>query len=160
MNFSFLSYLILFLLTVLVEILGTIGGFGSSIFFVSIAQFFFDFQTVLALTGLLHVFSNSSKLFLFWQHIDWKLVAWLGISSVVLAIAGAFLTTVIRFEYARTVLGIFMILFSILFLAKPGIRIAPTLFNSVSRRSPGRLSRRLRRHRRRHPGPGDGIVQS
>jgi uncharacterized membrane protein YfcA len=131
MNFSFPSYVLLFLLTILVEILGTIGGFGSSIFFVSIAQLFYDFQTVLALTGLLHVFSNSSKLFLFWHTIDWKLVLWLGVSSIILAIIGAFLTTILSFQYARVVLGIFLVIFSIIFFFKPDLKLAPTLSNSI-----------------------------
>ncbi|CAN5516428.1 hypothetical protein BH10BAC4_BH10BAC4_13520 [soil metagenome] len=128
---SFLSYLIFFVLTILVEILGTLGGFGSSIFFVSTAQLFYDFQTVLALTGLLHVFSNSSKLFLFWNTIDWKLVLWLGVSSVILAIVGAYLTTIISFQYARLVLGIFLIVFSIILFIKPALKITPTLSNSI-----------------------------
>jgi uncharacterized membrane protein YfcA len=70
------------------EILGTLGGFGSSLFFVSLSQFFFDFQTVLALTGLLHVFSNVAKIILFRKTIDWKLVLWLGVASTLFAIGG------------------------------------------------------------------------
>ena len=39
-----------FLIALLSEIVGTIGGFGSSVFFVPLAGLFFDFHTVLALT--------------------------------------------------------------------------------------------------------------
>jgi hypothetical protein len=60
----------------LAEILGTVGGFGSSLLFVSIGQFFFDFPTVLALTGLLHIFSNIAKLWFFRKTIDKKLSLW------------------------------------------------------------------------------------
>ena len=39
------------LLALLCEILGTVGGFGSSLFFVPIAGFFLDFQSVLGTTA-------------------------------------------------------------------------------------------------------------
>jgi hypothetical protein len=42
-----------FLIALLSEIVGTIGGFGSSVFFVPLAGLFFDFHTVLALTSIL-----------------------------------------------------------------------------------------------------------
>ena len=45
------------------EIIGTVGGFGSSVFFVPVAQFFFSLKIVLGLTAILHVFSNLSKIF-------------------------------------------------------------------------------------------------
>lgn len=39
------------ILSVLAEILGTVGGFGSSVFFVPMASYFMDFQTVLSITA-------------------------------------------------------------------------------------------------------------
>ncbi len=128
---NYFNFFLFFLLTLVAEILGTLGGFGSSLFFVSLSQFFFDFQTVLALTGLLHIFSNTAKIFLFRKTIDWKLVLWLGVSSMVLAIIGSYLTTIIDFQYARLVLGIFLISLSIFFLWKPGFTLNPTLKNSI-----------------------------
>ncbi|NJN43163.1 MAG: sulfite exporter TauE/SafE family protein [Flammeovirgaceae bacterium] len=126
-----MEFVIFFLLTLFAEILGTIGGFGSSLFFVSFLQFLYDFQTVLALTGILHVFSNSAKLILFWKTIDWKLVLWLGVSSVVLAIGGAILTRYVEFEYAKILLGIFLIVFPIWMLARPKDQVKPTVANSI-----------------------------
>jgi uncharacterized membrane protein YfcA len=126
-----MGYVIFFLLTLLAEILGTIGGFGSSMFFVGLAQFAYDFKTVLALTGLLHIFSNISKLILFRQSIQWKLVLWLGVSSTLLAIVGAFLTRWIEFTYAKLLLGLFLTFFSLWMWWRPSDRISPTLRNSV-----------------------------
>jgi uncharacterized protein len=124
--------LFLFLVILLLsEILGTIGGFGSSVLFVPLAQFFFDFQTVLALTGLLHVFSNTAKLILFYKTINWKLVLWLGIGSVVFVLVGAWLTQVVSFAFAKTLLGIFLVGFSIFFLRNPAVSLKPTHANLV-----------------------------
>lgn len=132
MNTTGLAALILFfLITLVAEILGTLGGFGSSLFFVSLAQFLYDFQTVLAFTGLLHIFSNSAKLILFRKNIDWRLVLWLGVSSIALAIVGAYVTRVVSFSYARLVLGIFLIGFSLFFFWKPDFKLAASIRNSV-----------------------------
>jgi uncharacterized protein len=51
-----------FLIALFSEVVGTVAGFGSSVFFVPLAGLFFDFREVLALTSILHVFSNAAKL--------------------------------------------------------------------------------------------------
>jgi uncharacterized membrane protein YfcA len=53
------------LLALLAEIAGTVGGFGSSLFFVPIASYFLDFHSVLGITALFHVSSNLSKIAFF-----------------------------------------------------------------------------------------------
>jgi uncharacterized protein len=123
--------LLFFALTLIAEILGTIGGFGSSLFFVPLSQFFFNFQTVLALTGILHVFSNSSKIWLFRKSIDWKVTLWLGGSSILLAITGAFLTRFVSFQYASLTLGIFLMCFSLFLFLKPAFSVSPSVKNSI-----------------------------
>lgn len=122
---------IFFVLTIIAEILGTLGGFGSSLFFVPLSQFFFDFQTVLALTGILHVFSNTSKIVLFRKTIDWKVTLWLGGSSILLAIAGALLTRMVSFQYAGLALGIFLMGFSAVLFYRPQFKISPSIKNSI-----------------------------
>jgi uncharacterized membrane protein YfcA len=124
---DYFSLGIFFLITLITEIIGTIGGFGSSLFFVPLAQFFFSMQVVLALTGILHVFSNISKIILFRKTIAWKIVLGLGVSSVVMCIVGAYLTTVMDFSYARRTLGVFLILLSAFLLMKPQFRLMPGL---------------------------------
>ena len=108
-----------FLIALLSEIVGTIGGFGSSVFFVPLAGLFFDFHTVLALTSILHVFSNAAKLVLFGRHVRWRLLLLLGIPSVVCVILGALLSTKLQFKYTELILGLFLIAFSVLFTANP-----------------------------------------
>jgi uncharacterized protein len=121
-----------FFLAFLSEIAGTVGGFGSSIFFVPLAQFFFDFKMVLGITAMLHVFSNAAKLIFFREHFSWKLVLWIGVPSVLLVIAGAYLSDDINVRYAELILALFCILFSLFFLWKPDFKIAPTIANGAS----------------------------
>lgn len=126
------SYLLFFFLALVCEIIGTIGGFGSSVFFVPMAGWFFDFKTVLGITGLMHVFSNSSKLILFRKHIEWKLFLRVGLPSIVLVVAGAWLSQYIQIDHADLYLGIFLVVLSVALLILPKIKIAPTLFNSIA----------------------------
>lgn len=119
------------LLALIAEVIGTIGGFGSSMFFVPLAGFFFDMKTVLGITAIFHVFSNISKLFLFRRTIDWRVTLAFGIPSVIFVILGAWLTTVISFRFDQLVLGVFLIVFSTILLARPGFRLQPSVTTST-----------------------------
>ena len=94
-----------FLIAFLSEVIGTIAGFGSSVFFVPLAGFLFGFHEVLALTSVLHVFSNSAKLLLFRQHVQWKLLLLLGLPGIVFVILGAFLSRQVEFRFTELILG-------------------------------------------------------
>lgn len=123
---------ILFLLAAfLCEILGTVGGFGSSVFFVPIARFFFSFNMVLAITGILHVFSNVNKLLLFRNSIDKKLLQYYGIPSVLLVLAGSYLSTHTSFELAELTLAFFLVIFSATLLMLPNLQLPATRNNAL-----------------------------
>ncbi len=123
---------ILFLLAAFIcEILGTVGGFGSSVFFVPIARFFFSFNMVLAITGILHVFSNVNKLLLFRNSIDKKLLQYYGIPSVLLVLAGSYLSTHTSFELAELTLAFFLVIFSATLLMLPNLQLPATRNNAL-----------------------------
>lgn len=127
-----MKYFLFLLVTLISEILGTIGGFGSSIFMVSLSQFFFSFQTVLAITGLLHVFSNSSKIWLFRKSINWKVSLLLGIPGTLFVIIGAWLTTLIKLTWAEAALGVLLIVTSTLMWVKPDWKIKYSKFSAIT----------------------------
>jgi len=104
------------LLALLAEVIGTIGGFGSSVFFVPIANFYFDFQTVLGLTAVFHVASNLSKILLFRKGLDKDLILYLGIPAIAFVIVGGFLSRLITSSWLEVILGIFLVTLSLLFL--------------------------------------------
>lgn len=111
------------LLALLAEIIGTVGGFGSSVFFVPVANFYFDFQSVLGITALFHVASNLSKIALFRKGLDWKLITYLGIPAVIFVIIGGFVSKYLATTYLEGALGIFLISLSLLFLIKENLVI-------------------------------------
>ncbi|MBK7964313.1 MAG: sulfite exporter TauE/SafE family protein [Bacteroidetes bacterium] len=121
-----------YILALISEIIGTVGGFGSSVFFVPIATFFFEPKIVLGLTALLHVFSNLAKLILFWKHIDYRIFKLFGIPGIIGVAIGAFASVYLIFTYGSLMLGIFLLSFAILFLIRPSLKIAPTPKNAVT----------------------------
>jgi uncharacterized membrane protein YfcA len=124
---------VLFLVLAFVsEVAGTVAGFGSSVFFVPLAGFFFDFHEVLALTSILHVFSNTAKLILFRTAVQWRLLLLLGIPSTLFVILGAWFSTWLEFKYTELILGLFLIAFSAFFLLRPKVKLSPNPLNAVT----------------------------
>lgn len=127
-----MQYLPFFLLlSLLAEVLGTVGGFGSSVFFVPIANYFFDFESVLGITALFHLSSNISKIALFRKGFDKRLILTIGIPAVVLVAAGAVLSKYVSTQYLEISLGIFLVLLSLVFLIFRKFRLKPTTTNAV-----------------------------
>ncbi|MGG6229679.1 sulfite exporter TauE/SafE family protein [Tenacibaculum sp. SDUM215027] len=124
-NFIFL------VLALIAEIIGTVGGFGSSVFFVPIGNFYFDFYSVLGLTAIFHLSSNVSKIFLFKKGLDKKLLINIGIPSVVFVILGGVLSKYVNSDYLEIFLGVFLVGFSAFFLIKNKFVVSPNKKNAI-----------------------------
>ena len=111
------------LLALVAEIIGTIGGVGSSVFFVPIGNFYFDFYTVLGLTAVFHLSSNLSKIFLFKKGLNKFLLLYIGAPSVVFVILGGYLSKIVKSDYLEVILGVFLIALALLFLIKKNLVI-------------------------------------
>ncbi len=123
--------ILFFVLALLAEIVGTLSGFGSSVLFVPIAAYFFDFHTVLGITALFHIFSNISKIYFFREGINWRVVILMGIPAIIAVSVGAFFAKWVDTQILQSVLAIFLILFSIAFLIFRNISIKPSKFNTL-----------------------------
>lgn len=127
-----MDYLLLFILLALfAEILGTVGGFGSSLFFIPIASFFLDFHSVLGITAIFHVSSNITKIAFFRKGFDKKLVFWIGSPAVIFVIIGAYFSKFLQSSILEIVLAIFLILTSLTFIIFKNFTIPPTVKNSI-----------------------------
>lgn len=120
------------LLSLLAEIIGTVGGFGSSVFFVPVANFFLDFQSVLGLTALFHVSSNLTKIGMFRKGIDWKLVLLIGIPGIIFVTLGAIISAYFESNLLQICMGIFLISMSILFLIFKNLKLKSNAATSIS----------------------------
>ncbi|MGS2765006.1 sulfite exporter TauE/SafE family protein [Sinomicrobium sp. M5D2P9] len=126
-----IKYLPVFIvLSLIAEILGTVGGFGSSVFFVPVANYFFDFQSVLGITALFHLSSNVTKIAFFRKGFDKKLVIALGIPAVVFVAIGAYWSKYINVELLTYILGGFLVVLSSLFLIFKNLYIKPKTKNA------------------------------
>lgn len=117
-------------LALLAEVIGTLGGFGSSLFFVPIASYFFDFRSVLGITALFHVTSNLSKIALFKRGFDKRLVVSLGLPAIAFVILGAWLSKYIDTRWLEVALSVFLISLSLALLLVRNAVIQPTILNS------------------------------
>ncbi|MCR8667789.1 sulfite exporter TauE/SafE family protein [Aestuariibaculum sp. M13] len=113
------------LLALIAEVIGTVGGFGSSVFFVPIANFYFDFQTVLGITAVFHVVSNLSKIALFKKGIDKTLILYIGVPAVLFVIIGGIVSKFLKVTFLELFLGFFLVSLSLLFLIKKDLIIKP-----------------------------------
>ena len=124
--------IILFIfLALLAEILGTIGGFGSSVFFVPIASLFLDFQSVLGITAIFHVSSNITKIVFFKHGFDKGLILKVGIPALVFVVIGAYFSKYIDVKKLEIGLAIFLIVTSLAFLLIKNLSLKPTTANSL-----------------------------
>ncbi len=125
-------YLPVFIILALIaEVLGTVGGFGSSVFFVPIANFYLDFQSVLGITALYHVSSNITKIAFFRKGLDKKVIVQLGIPAVIFVIVGGYLSRFLDPVILTYLLGIFLVVLSLAFLIFKKLIVKPTAKNAV-----------------------------
>lgn len=128
-----IEHIFLFIaLALIAEIIGTVGGFGSSLFFIPIASYFLDFHSVLGITAVYHVMSNITKIALFRQGVDKKVILWIGIPSVVFVVIGAYLSSYFQAKWLELFLAIFLIVLSIVLFVYSNIKLKPNFVNSFS----------------------------
>ncbi len=119
-------------LLLLAEVLGTIGGFGSSMLVMPLAGWFLPFDQALGLTALFHVFSNAAKMLLFRKGVDKRLLLWLGIPAVVGVLIGARLTVHLDERLMGLVLGTLLVAMGIGLLWKQQWKLRATNANALA----------------------------
>jgi len=125
------KYYIFYILAFFAEILGTISGFGSSILFVPIASIFFDFHLILGITAIFHVFSNLSKIILFRQGMNRRIIIMLGLPAVLFVILGAWLSNLFPQKDMELVMSFFLIGLSIYLLVYSDKKLNDNTVNLV-----------------------------
>ena len=118
-------------LALLAEIFGTISGFGSSVFFVPLGNFYFDFYSVLGLTAIFHLSSNLSKIFLFKKGLEKRLLLYIGLPSVLFVIFGGVASRFLSTFYLEIFLGVFLISLSLIFLLNSKVVFSASRKNAI-----------------------------
>jgi hypothetical protein len=123
--------IIFFVLLLIAEVLGTVGGFGSSMLVMPLAIWFLPFEQALGLTAVFHVFSNGAKMILFRKGMDKRLLFQMGIPAVIGVVVGARLTLRVDGQAMGLVLGVALLLMSAFLFLLPHVRISPTRGNAL-----------------------------
>ncbi len=125
------ALLLFILLSLIAEILGTIGGFGSSVYFVPLANLFLDFKSVLGITAIFHLSSNISKLLLFKKGLNKFLLLYIGVPAVIMVITGGVLSNYINEQILQIAFAIFIIITSVFFLVFNKFVLTPNKKNAI-----------------------------
>ncbi len=121
-----LENLPLYIAVFMAEIAGTISGFGSSSILLPIAHQFFDYQNAIILVAIYHIFGNTSRLALTYQHWDKRIFLLFGIPSVIATLIWVSLVEKINPDLLKIILAIVLSIFSIYSLWKPDFKVTPT----------------------------------
>lgn len=121
-----IEHIPLYLSALIAEIAGTISGFGSSSILLPIAHQLFDYRTAIILVAIYHIFGNTSRLALTYQHWDKRIFILFGIPSVIATVIGVFLVDYFDPAVLKLILGLVLTLFALYSLWKPAFHIAAT----------------------------------
>jgi uncharacterized membrane protein YfcA len=124
--------ILFFISALLAEIIGTMAGFGSSTIFLPLALLFVDFKTAIILVAIFHLFGNLSRIIFFRQGFDKRIILQFGLPSVLLSLLGAFLIGIVPQPVLKLILGIFLVVTSISFLAKPGLKFPANIHTFIA----------------------------
>ncbi|MDH3636764.1 MAG: sulfite exporter TauE/SafE family protein [Gammaproteobacteria bacterium] len=93
MGASYVAYLVLCAVALLVSGLTLFSGFGVGTLLMPAFAIFFPIQVAVAATAVVHLANNLFKLSLMWRYSDWGVVARFAIPGALMAAVGAFLLT-------------------------------------------------------------------
>ena len=124
--------ILFFISALLAEIIGTMAGFGSSTIFLPLALLFVDFKTAIILVAIFHLFGNLSRIIFFRQGFDKRIILQFGLPSVLLSLLGAFLIGIVPQPVLKLILGIFLVVTSISFLTKPGLKFPANIHTFIA----------------------------
>jgi Sulfite exporter TauE/SafE len=119
-----------FVIAFVSEIIGAVAGFGSSTIFLPLALILVDFKTALILVATSHLFGNLGRIGFFRHGLDKTMIITFGIPSILLSFIGAFIVGELSQESLKTILGIFLVIISVLFLLRPGLKF-PTNVTTI-----------------------------
>lgn len=126
------DHLLFLVLLLVAEVLGTVGGFGSSMLVMPLAGWFMPFDQALGLTALFHVFSNVAKIMLFRDGVSWHLLLWIGLPAVIAVVLGARLTVLVNERVLGMALGGLLLVLGIGLLWASRWALRPTRTNAIA----------------------------
>ena len=120
------------LLTLIASIFSTITGFGVGTIMTSFLLFFFPFEYVLILVGVIHLFQSFWTAVIFRKYLNWRLILYFGIPAIFTSFLGAFLIFALSRNLMTMMIGFLLLLYSIMLLVNPSFKFQPTKKIAIS----------------------------
>ena len=111
------------LLTFIASTVGTLAGFGTSTIMLPILLLFIPYPVALLFVGIIHFFDDVWEIVLFRRSANWKLLLGFGVPGVIASYLGARLSIIGPQTVLTRLLGVLIIFYVFLILAKPKIKI-------------------------------------
>lgn len=102
-----------------VFILSTLTGGGASLLLMPLVAVVVGIKAVAPVMAISIGMSSTTKVALFWKHIDWKLFGWLFPSTIVGSIIGARLFASLSSDYLQILIGLLLVSTIFQFRQKP-----------------------------------------
>ncbi|WMJ73826.1 sulfite exporter TauE/SafE family protein [Cytophagaceae bacterium ABcell3] len=93
----------------IVFVLSTISGGGASLLLMPLIALTVGVKSVAPIMTLGIAMSSSSKVYFFWQNIDWNLFKWLFPSTIIGSVLGAMMFAYLSSEYLQIIIGVFLV---------------------------------------------------
>lgn len=96
------------------SIVGTLAGFGTSVFLVPILLLKYPLHATLILVSALHLLNNTQRTLIFFSNIHWPTVIYFGFPAILASILGAHLTFFVSAVTIERVLAVFILTYVII----------------------------------------------
>lgn len=113
------------------EMIATTVGFGASTILLPFALFFFDFTTALTLVAFYHFFGSLGRFGFFRSGLNWRILLWFGLPSIIASLLGARLTLDFPQPLLKGLLGLFLVFYGLISLARPKLHLPSKPTNLV-----------------------------
>jgi len=114
-----IKILLLALVGCVVFVLSTLSGGGASLLLMPLIVFVIGAKQVAPIMTLGIAMSSSSRVFLFFKEIDWRLFKWLFPSTIIGAILGARMFASLSSDWIQVIIGCFLVVTVVQFFQKP-----------------------------------------
>ncbi|WP_346352987.1 sulfite exporter TauE/SafE family protein [Azotosporobacter soli] len=118
------SVLSLLLVTLATSVVTLFTGFGVGTVLMPVMALFFDVKVAIFLTAIVHGCNNLSRIVLYRQAIDWRVIRRFGSVSVVGAFIGSYAQLYLSGDWLKSGVGLFLLLYGAFSLLPRGLNFA------------------------------------
>ncbi|MEG6586790.1 sulfite exporter TauE/SafE family protein [Dendrosporobacter sp. 1207_IL3150] len=113
---SIYVHIMLVLVTLGTSVVTLFTGFGVGTIMMPIMSLFFDVKVAIFLAAIVHFFNNVSRLALYREDINWKIIQRFGIVSIVGAFIGSYAQIYLDSAWLKVAVGLFLATYALISL--------------------------------------------